>query len=295
MFKEKVNSIHQQLLTRQTKEIFERATIFAALGGFFLHLFIILLANYSVFSSQLNASIGNDPIKAIYTPFSVILFYEVFLFVYYLPDSFSVSIGKQYEIASLIIIRKIFKDISEMDLISQWWISDHNFSLLLDMLGIVLIFFLIYRFYKLTGSRPEVEMNERVENFITTKKFISLLLVPVLMILALYSLGTWLYEIVQYNLGQVDELSDVNSIFYDDFFTILILVDVFILILSLIYTSNYSQLIRNSGFIISTILIRLSFQAENHFGIVLASFGVLFGVFMLLIFNRYERVSRNIE
>jgi len=295
MFKKNVNTLHQQLLTKKTKEIFERATIFAALGGFFLHLIVILLADNGVFSEQLTECFGNAPIQAIYTPFSVILFYEVFLFVYYLPDSFSVSIGKQYEIASLIIIRKIFKDISEMDLIQAWWTSDHNFSLLLDMLGIVAIFFLIYRFYKLTGNRPEVEMNERVENFIVTKKFISLLLVPVLVGLAVFSFGSWLYEIVEYNLGRVDELSDVNTIFYDDFFTVLILVDVFILILSLIYTSNYSQLIRNSGFIISTILIRLSFQAENHFGIVLATFGVLFGVLMLLIFNRYDKVSRNVE
>ena len=62
-------------------------------------------------------NIGNEsllltnPISGIYTPFSIILYYEIFLLIYYLPRSFTTSILKQFEIISLIVIRRIFYDI----------------------------------------------------------------------------------------------------------------------------------------------------------------------------------------
>ena len=52
---------------------------------------------------------------------------------------------------------------------------------------------------------------------------------------------------------QLDNLSSIN-------FTLLILADVVILLISFRYTEEYPKLIRNTGFIIATILIRLSFQ-----------------------------------
>jgi len=48
-----------------------------------------------------------NPIAAIYTPFSFILIYEVYLLVFYLPKSTTIYIGKQYEIITLILIRGI--------------------------------------------------------------------------------------------------------------------------------------------------------------------------------------------
>jgi hypothetical protein len=55
-----------------------------------------------------------NPISAIYTPFSIILYYEIFLLIFYLPRSFTTSILKQFEIISLIIIRRIFYDIPKI-------------------------------------------------------------------------------------------------------------------------------------------------------------------------------------
>ena len=82
---------------------------------------------------------------------------------------------------------------------------------------------------------------------------------------------------------------DINYLFFVDFFTILILVDVFILLISFRYTERYSQLIRNTGFIISTILLRLSFAATGLVSVVLIASGVLFGLIILAIFKRMEK------
>jgi hypothetical protein len=78
-------------------------------------------------------------------------------------------------------------------------------------------------------------------------------------------------------------------VFFDVFFALLIFVDVFILIISFLYTHYYSQLIRNSGFIISTILIRFSFSTSSYTNLFLIIISVVFGVLILLLYNFFIR------
>ena len=39
-----------------------------------------------------------------------------------------------------------------LDLKSEFWLSDHNVHLYVDLFSVMLLFFLIYSFYKLSGS-----------------------------------------------------------------------------------------------------------------------------------------------
>ena len=74
----------------------------------------------------------------------------------------------------------------------------------------------------------------------------------------------------------------------------MILADVFILLMSFQYTERYSQLIRNTGFIISTILLRLSFSVSGLTSILLIISGILFGLIILLIYNLIERDKKTL-
>ncbi|MGA0166588.1 MAG: hypothetical protein ACO39A_04945, partial [bacterium] len=56
--------------------------------------------------------ISKNYLSAIYTPFSILLYYEVYLLILAIPNSITKAIGKQFEIISLIIIRDVFKDLS---------------------------------------------------------------------------------------------------------------------------------------------------------------------------------------
>lgn len=266
---------------------FERVVLFLSIGSFLLHLLLILLhdlqwLDFGASTDELFIS----PITAIYTPFSFILVYEVYMLVYHLPDSFTISIGKQYEIISLIVVRRIFKDISKLD-ISETWVNSYRNQLLgADMLCILVLFALIFWFYRLRQERPRLKQPSNVEDFVVKKKGISGLLAPTLFVLAIYSFGSWLLDLQQFNIGQLEELPDINKVFYNEFFTLMILFDVLILMISLLYTDNYSQLIRNSGFVISTVLIRLSFTAEGLLNPLLIAIGVLFGTLMLALYNK---------
>ena len=68
----------------------------------------------------------------------------------------------------------------------------------------------------------------------------------------------------------------------------LILADVLILLLSFQYTERYSQIVRNTGFIICTILIRLSFGVTGLTNIILIISSVIFGLLILSIYNLIE-------
>lgn len=287
-----INNAHQLIFSTHVKHVLEKITVYIALVGFLINLVLIILANNGLLPFAVAENLRGTPIHAIYTPFSIILFYEVYLFVYHLSDSFSLSIGKQFEIAALIVLRRIFKDISEMELTGSWWSDSHNLKLGSDMLGVILMFLLILIFYRFNTNREKEPSYTKIEKFILLKKVIALLLIPVLVALSLYSLGGWLLEVASYEKGHVTTLSEVNYIFYDDFFTALIIVDIVLLIISFIHTDKFSLVIRNSAFIISTILIRLSFTAENYMGIFLSVTAIAFSVLMLYIFIRYKDVER---
>ena len=282
-----VISIHEKIFSELNVRLFEKNIMFLAIGGFIIHLMLILFETQlgvEIFSKKTNLS--SNPISALYTPFTFILVYEAFLLIYYLPRSFTTSVAKEYEIISLVLIRKIFKDIPNLDLNNNDLLNSNNIQLLYDLSAVIIIFYLIYLFKKTWHDIPKKETKKNLERFISYKKLLSVLLLPTLMILCIYNFAEW-FNSVFYTKNIYS--GNLDGVFFKDFFTILILVDVLILLLSLQYTERYSQLIRNTGFIISTILLRLSFGVDGLLSIILLLLGVVFGLIILRIYKLAEK------
>ena len=276
---------HATIFSDRNVKVFEKLIISLALLGFLIHLSLIFAESYlgfEVFNSKNNLT--SNPISALYTPFTFILIYEAFLLIYYLPRSFTTSVAKEFEIISLVIIRKIFKDIPELNLDSNSIINEGNLLILYDLLGIIAIFYLIYLFKKTWHNTPKRKSNKKLQSFINYKKLISISLVPILFVLCFINFYDWFVDVFIYK--QLND--DLNGVFFVDFFTVLILVDVLILLISFQYTERYSQLMRNTGFIISTILLRLSFSVTGLFSIILLVLGVAFGLVILKIYKLAE-------
>lgn len=275
------------------KQRLEIITLYVASAGFLLHLCIAFLHMYGFFNVHPQVErLISSPIAAIYTPFTFILVYEVYLLIYYLPRSFSISIAKQYEIISLILIRRIFKDISNLDLEESLLLAAENLNLLYDILGFIILFFLIFLFRYMLVKRTERPVNQNIKGFIVYKKVICSALVPILILLSCFSFINWAIELNQLNLGLISTVRDFDNIFYNEFFTALIIVDVLILIASFRYTDRYSLLIRNTGFVITTVLIRLSFSVSGLANVLLLISGVAFGVIILYIFTLYDDIDK---
>ena len=284
--------LYPKLLSEKTKKSSENIIISIAIISFLLHLLLIGLVDFKFINLNNHSSLLSNPISAIYTPFSFILIYEVYLLVYYLPKSTTIYIGKQYEIMTLIIIRRIFKDLSKIELTENWFSAHTNINFLVDLLATILLFYFIFLFYKMNNANmllPKDTSNTfAVNKFILLKKTFAVFLVPIFLILSIYSLSHWIYESFFSISNLVNTIKDVNKIFFDDFFTVLILVDVLILLFSFFVTDKFSKVIRNSGFIISTIIIKLSFGTEGVLNTILILVAVLFGLAILRVHNYFE-------
>ena len=290
--REKANSFFGTVFADTVRKKVENLILILAGFGFIIHLLLIFLKELDLIKvTELNQELLNDPISAIYTPFSLILVYEVYLLLFYLPRSFTSCISKQFEIISLIVIRKIFKDIPLMDLNDNWIFSEHNIELVVDLLGFLILFFLIYLFNKDTKKLPKKNITDpSLIRFISSKKIVSLSLLVVMSFMALNTLFEWVF-----NIYSNQTITQIDGLFFNKFFTLLILADVIILLISFRYTEEYSKLIRNTGFIISTILIRLSFSSSGYLTMILILTGVSFAYLILKIYNSIENPKTNLK
>jgi hypothetical protein len=289
---------HQKFLSSKTKESSEQAILWIALASFIIHLLVIGLLHFNIISIIEPSNLLKNPIAAIYTPFSFILVYEVYLLIYYLPKSTTTYISKQYEIIALIIIRRLFKDLSDLSLTSNWFNVKNDLQFTYDLIASVLLFYLIYLFqnqrikvYRLEDKSSQYTAS--ISKFINAKKRIATALVPILLVFAIYSFLSWSLSVFQITETNKLSFKNINNIFFEQFFNILIIADVILLIFSFFHTDEFHKVIRNSGFIISTILIRLSFSVTGITNTVLIISAVLFGLLMLVIHNKFEKQLAN--
>jgi hypothetical protein len=289
-----LEKLYQKLLSEKTKDKSEKVILWIALVSFIIHLLIIGLIHFNIIGIQEPSNLLKNPIAAIYTPFSFILVYEVYLLIYYLPKSTSTYISKQYEIIALIIIRRLFKDLSDLSLSFNWFNINTDLQFTYDLVASVLLFYLIYLFHVQRTKVYRVRENSKnyaakISKFINAKKWIATALVPVLLIIAIYSFLSWTIGVL-YPL-QTDAISfkNINNIFFEQFFNILIIADVILLLFSFFHTDEFHKVIRNSGFIISTILIRISFSVSGLINTALIVSAILFGLLMLFIHNKFEK------
>lgn len=293
MISKKLEVLYQKLLSENTKKEIENIILIIAIVSFIIHLAVIFLVDFGMIHLNIQSDLFKNPIAAIYTPFSFILVYEVYLLIFYLPKSFTIYIGKQYEIITLIIIRRLFKDLSTLTLSSDWFKIKYDLQFTYDLIASVLLFFLIYLFSRNSKKSYYAEIPGQLlikstANFIKIKKLIAISLVPLLFIVASYSFVNWTLNTLNVNTNNIISFKDINNIFFEQFFTILIIADVILLLFSFFQTDKFHKVIRNSGFIISTILIRISFSVSGSLNTLLIISAIIFGLLILIIHNKFD-------
>ncbi|MGB0274279.1 MAG: hypothetical protein ACPF9U_03485 [Flavobacteriaceae bacterium] len=285
--------LYAKLLDEKTKKLSEKIIINIAIISFVLHLAVIALNDLNLLGTFISGELFTNPISAIYTPFSFILIYEVYLLIYYLPKSMTIYIGKQYEIIMLIVIRRLYKDLSNISLEGNWFENAQNLQFVYDIIATIILFLLIHLFYKMNKFRVRkllklTETKPELIRFVKFKKALAVLLVPTFIVIAIFNVFDWATHVTELQSGLKQGL-DINAVFFDDFFTVLILVDVLLVLFSFAHTDKFNKVIRNSGFVISTILVKLSFSVTGLQNVVLIISAVGFGVAILWIHKLFEQ------
>ncbi|MEQ8712748.1 MAG: hypothetical protein RIC80_07010 [Cyclobacteriaceae bacterium] len=243
------------------------------IGGFIIGLILAGLDglfDISILKKHVNYFLAID------ISFQVLLIIEILGLIFVLPRSVADSVGKQFEILSVILLRSAFKEFGSFEQPVEWsnLIYDPLFHMLSDAFGALGIF-LIIGFYYNKQKHERITKNEaEQEDFIRFKKTLAIALLLVFAYLGFTDLR---------HLYQSGSYADSFNTFY----TILIFTDVAILLYSLRYSSRYYNLFRYSSFAFATILIRVALTAPPYINVAL---GIIAGAFVLgltLIYNYF--------
>ena len=281
-------ALYDRILGHKVNETLRHLCIRTAIFGFLLHLLLCLFyqlgfINFSVETSGLFDSY----LDALYTPFSIFLAYEVYELIRTIPDSFTNSIGKQFEIITLLVVRDILKRLSDIDASVTSTVDDSITILAVECLAFLILFGTALFFgsaQRETGLMTSD--SEELEKFILQKKQLAILLLSVYILTAIYSLSTWTYNVFD------GDGSTNRTIFFLDFFTVLIMADILILLVSYHYITEFAHLARNTGFILSTVILRVAIASPGMSGAILFILAGCLGSAVLLsgfVFSKKEQ------
>lgn len=209
---------------------------------------------------------------AISAAFTVVLILEVISLVFTLPCSFSRSVGKQFEILSLILMRNAFKELSQFpEPLTIAGNEEAVLRILSDGFGALLVFGLLGCYYLVQAKAAEKTMRPTdLYAFVAAKKGISLMLLAIFIIMGGRSLFATL-------IGQ--EHAD----FLHQFYTVLILTDILLVLISQCFQPSFYAVFRNSGFALSTLIIRIALAAPPFYNVLLGLAAAVFAILLTLI------------
>ena len=257
--------LFDRILGHRANEALRTGCVRTAILGFLLHLLLCLLYQLSLidFSSE-TSQLFDSYLDALYTPFSIFLAYEVYELIRTIPDSFTNSIGKQFEIITLLVVRDILKRLSDIDASVRSTIDESITTLAAECLAF-LILFLTALFFTSHKRETSITTNDSdgLEKFISQKKQLAILLLVLYILTAIYSLSSWTYDVFE------GDGSTNRTIFFLDFFTVLIMADILILLVSYQHITDFSHLARNTGFILSTVILRVAIASPGISGAIL--------------------------
>ena len=265
----------------EAEDRIRKAAIVSAVVGFFLHIGLWALDSTGRISITGEASeLVSSPLSSLYTPFSILLVYEVYQLIRTIPDSFSSSVGKQYEIATLLVVRDILKRLSEVEGTEGWEISSDLGFLLVECAAFLALFYTSLTYFRISdNSTKSGDMSGDIAVFVESKRLVANFMLTVFLLTAAYSFFTWIAS-VQDGGGSVSRV-----IFFLDFFTFLILADILILLVSYWFYTDFGNLARNTGFVLSTVIIRVAISSDGVSAMVLFTLSGLLGLAILRMFS----------
>ena len=277
-------ALHDRLLGKSAEQQVRKIGLTTAIIGFVIHLALWFAYQIGILEvGSASTDLLDSPLDALYTPFSILLAYEVYQLIRAIPESFSTAVGKQFEIVTLLVVRDIFKRLSELEFSGDWTVDSELKLIVLECLTFITLFTtsLIYRANSNTDTTVDFKDNELL-NFVQNKQKIAVVLLATYLIVAMFSFTNWVISVSE------GDGSVTREIFFLDFFTILILADILILLISYGYSTDFTNLARNTGFILSTVVLRVAIGATGVSSMILFVLGGLLGIAVLVISLRAD-------
>jgi hypothetical protein len=242
----------------------KRTAAVLLLAVYVASLIVIELGRRGLLPPGMAAMTPRSHYAAISMAFTFLLYLEVIDLVFGLAASVSRAVGKQFEIFSLILLRRSFKEFSHLPEPLQWPATmEPVLHILSDSCGAMLVFAVLVFYYRTLYHTPITADDNETANFISAKKIIALILLVVFIALGVYSVLATLK-------------SGKETDFFATFYTILVFCDILIVLVSLRYSKSYPVVFRNSGFALATVALRLAMAAPDYYNAALGVGAVLY-------------------
>lgn len=187
--------------------------------------------------------------SAIQLAFTLILGLEVMSLIFIISTSFSRSVGKQFEILALILLRNAFKELAHLpEPVSIAGNLDPVIHIAVTALGALGIFVALGIYGKLASSYAYIQSPEMRMRFVISKKLLSLTLFVIFLGIGIRD--AWIH---------IHTGEDMR--FFETIYTVLIFADIALVLISQRYMPSFHAVFRNSGFVIGTLMMRLALSA----------------------------------
>lgn len=223
--------------------------------------------------------VPKNHLAAIGIALTLLLVIEVMGLVFSMVHSVSTSVGRQLEILSLILLRNVFKEISHHNPLSWESLEGSMAGIGAAVAGALVIFGLLALYYRVKKDATLDGDEEDRQSFIAAKKCIALGLLAAFHLIALRSL-------IGYATG-----TPVPPAF-ETVYTLLVLSNILIVLLSLRHGHNYRVAFRNSGFAVVTVLILIALVAPPVWSAAIGTFAALFALATFWLFGMFGRGQR---
>ncbi len=264
-----LHSFWEQAKTRRTVAVIQVVAFLVGLAG-------IELNSRGLLPAFLAHITPTSHFYAINLAFTLVLIQEVVDLIFVLPCSVTKSLGKQFEVLCLILLRDAFKELVHFTEPIQVGDSlDVVLPMLCDGAGALLVFLGLGFYYRRHRHRPQGKKGPWLYPFVANKKFLAFVL---LLFFLFFGLWTGWQSIVD---GQLRP-------FFSVFYTVLIFSDILIVLLSHAYQPAFQSVFRNSGFALATLLIRFALAAPAYYAPLLGVAAITFAFGVTLASEAYE-------
>lgn len=215
--------------------------------------------------------------------FNLLLVVEVVGLVFGLTGSPGRTLGRQFEILSLILLRQSLKELVHATEPIRWEaLRPFVPTMVADAGGAVVVFALVGLFYKLQREGDQ-RASEPEPEFTASKEAVALVVLVIFVYFAVRSIG-------EATFGHAPNAA------YDDFFdtlyTVLVFADLLIVFLSLRHRFTYEDVFRSSGYAVVTVLIRIALTAPPFLNVALGVAATVLGVVLAAAYPQTAKAPR---
>ncbi|MCB1143228.1 MAG: hypothetical protein H7A24_12120 [Leptospiraceae bacterium] len=271
-----VNRIFDRLESAFEEDLGKKSIGLVLVSTFVFTLFLIELKSRRLIPEYFASYLPDSDFGAISVTFNLLLCIEIISLILNMTHSVANSVGKQFEVLSLILIRDTFKELSHHHDVLDWSSLIHSLPIITSTsIGGVIIFASLGLYYRIQKHQPITRDPEERFYFVGFKKLI-----------ALFLFFSFLYLLLRNTFFYIQQSRQFPSAF-ESFYTLLIFSDILLVLLSMVYSSNYHTAFRNSGFAVGTVMIRIALVAPLFYSPFLGVGAMLFVIGLTYSYNYF--------